>query len=422
MSEQEVGGNHVSVTQEQAEMLDVLKAPSLAVTADAFGHKFWDTQPVPRLSEAVETIKSGAIDAAKMVDEVRKEPYPLPSAYEWMTCDVTDEMQLQDIYTLLNENYVEDDDSLFRFDYSAAFLRWALTPPEYRKEWLIGIRACASKKLVAFISAIPCTMQVGGSTMKMAEVNFLCVHKKLRSKRLAPVLIKEVTRRVNLCDIWQAAYTAGVFIPRPIATCRYYHRSLNVKKLVEIGFSRLAPRMTLARTMKLFRVNDAPKIEGFREMLPKDVSQVHRLLAEKLKKYKVSPVFISEEETSHWLLPQKHVVYTYVVENKEGEVTDFASFYSLPSSVLGNEKHQTLFAAYQFWTAANTVSLADLTNDALSIARTEGFDVFNALDLMENEGIFEPLKFGIGDGLLQYYLYNWAMPTIKPSEVGLILL
>jgi hypothetical protein len=32
----------------------------------------------------------------------------------------------------------------------------------------------------------------------MVEINFLCVHKKLRDKRLAPLLIKEITRRVNL--------------------------------------------------------------------------------------------------------------------------------------------------------------------------------------------------------------------------------
>lgn len=37
-----------------------------------------------------------------------------------------------------------------------------------------------------------------GSDMDMCEINFLCVHKGLRSKRLAPVLIQEVTRRVNL--------------------------------------------------------------------------------------------------------------------------------------------------------------------------------------------------------------------------------
>jgi hypothetical protein len=139
----------------------------------------------------------------------------------------------------------------------------------------------------------------------MVEINFLCVHKALRSKRLAPVLIKEVTRRVNMqsaapplpcpcpcpalrpalrpvlrcalpcalpcaalltcvwcmwcvCvgspDIWQAVYTAGVVLPKPVAQNRYYHRSLNPKKLIEIGFSRLQPRMTLARTIKLYKL------------------------------------------------------------------------------------------------------------------------------------------------------------------------
>lgn len=58
------------------------------------------------------------------------------------------------------------------------------------------------------------------SKQKLVEINFLCVHKKLRAKRLAPVLIKEVTRRVNLEGIFQATYTAGVFLPTPVATCR----------------------------------------------------------------------------------------------------------------------------------------------------------------------------------------------------------
>ena len=39
------------------------------------------------------------------------------------------------------------------------------------------------------------------SVMPMVEINYLCVHKKLRNKRLAPVLIKEITRRVNLQGI-----------------------------------------------------------------------------------------------------------------------------------------------------------------------------------------------------------------------------
>lgn len=57
-------------------------------------------------------------------------------------------------------------------------------------------------------------------SQKMVEINFLCVHKKLRSKRVAPVLIREITRRVNQMGIFQAVYTAGIVIPKPIGTCR----------------------------------------------------------------------------------------------------------------------------------------------------------------------------------------------------------
>ena len=57
-------------------------------------------------------------------------------------------------------------------------------------------------KLFGFISGIPVHLNVNGKDILMAEINFLCVHKNLRTKRLAPVLIKEVTRRVNRCNIW----------------------------------------------------------------------------------------------------------------------------------------------------------------------------------------------------------------------------
>lgn len=42
-------------------------------------------------------------------------------------------------------------------------------------------------QLVGFITALPSKIRVYSHSVPMAEVNFLCVHKKLRSKRLAPV-------------------------------------------------------------------------------------------------------------------------------------------------------------------------------------------------------------------------------------------
>lgn len=91
---------------------------------------------------------------------------------------------------------------MFRFDYSVPFLQWALTPPGYIKDWLFGVRGGKKNKLFGFISGIPVQLNINGKNVKMAEINFLCVHKNLRTKRLAPVLIKEVTRRVNRCNIW----------------------------------------------------------------------------------------------------------------------------------------------------------------------------------------------------------------------------
>ena len=50
-----------------------------------------------------------------------------------------------------------------------------------------------------------------------------------------------------------------------------------------------------------------------------------------------------------------------------------------------------------------------------------GFDVFNALDVMENKQFLEELKFGVGDGNLHYYLYNWRCPEIPPEKVLCVL-
>jgi len=356
------------------------------------------------------------------VDEVKKEPYNLPTGFEWSETDISNDTIMSEVYTLLNENYVEDDDNMFRFDYSKEFLRWALTPPGFKQQWHIGVRVTKSKKLIGFITAIPARIITYGKETEMVEINFLCVHKKLRDKRMAPVLIKEITRRVNLENIWQAAYTAGRVIPKPIARCRYFHRSLNPKKLIEVGFSHLGKLMTISRTVKLYKLPDKTEIPGIRALQEKDVPQATALLVDYLKKYDIHASF-SEEEFRHWFMPQSDIINTYVVENpKTHAITDLTSFYTLPSSVLNNKNWDKLKAAYSYYSVAKTVSMPDLIKDALIFAKQNDFDVYNCLDIMENESILKPLKFGRGDGNLHYYLYNWRCPEIPQAKVGLVLL
>lgn len=130
--------------------------------------------------------------------DIKKEAYALPAGFEWSVIDLSNDEQAQEVYTLLRDNYVEDSEHTFRFDYPVEFLRWALQIPGYIQDWHLGVRATSNKKLLGFISGIPVKALIKTKEVKMAEINYLCVHKKLRTKRLAPVLIKEITRRVNL--------------------------------------------------------------------------------------------------------------------------------------------------------------------------------------------------------------------------------
>ncbi|XP_050086288.1 glycylpeptide N-tetradecanoyltransferase [Anopheles aquasalis] len=382
--------------------------------------KFWSTQPVPRMDEKI--ITNEPIEQDKEQSEIRQEPYALPDGFTWDTMNLDDPLQLKELYTLLNENYVEDDDAMFRFDYQPEFLQWALQPPGWKRDWHCGVRVVKSGRLVGFISAIPGTLNVHKKEQRMVEINFLCVHKKLRSKRLAPVLIREITRRVNLTGIFQAVYTAGVVLPKPVSSCRYWHRSLNPKKLIEVKFSYLSRNMTMQRTIKLYKLPDEPKTPGFRKLRETDLPAVHRLLKQYLERFNLTPVF-DEAEMRHWFLPQEGIIDCFVVEDPtNGEITDMVSYYTLPSTVMHHAVHKYVKAAYSFYNVSTKTPWLDLMNDGLISAKNLGFDVFNALDLMDNKQFLMPLKFGIGDGNLQYYLYNWRCPNMQPENVGLILL
>lgn len=101
------------------------------------------------------------------------------------------------------------------------------------------------------------------------------------------------------------------------------------------------------------------------------------------------------------------------------------SFYNLESSVISNQKHQVVRAAYLFY-YATTAGLGDnvdkaalktrlntLVGDALILAKKFKFDVFNALSLMDNGLFLEQQKFGPGDGQLHYYLFNYRANPIR---------
>jgi glycylpeptide N-tetradecanoyltransferase len=126
----QLGVNEGSSMSSAAEALKKLKLEDIMTGLAASGknvkdmgsYKFWGTQPVPKFGETGE-LKEGPL---KEIDpeQVPKEPGPLVDGFEWVTMDLLDEKQLQEVFELLYGHFVEDDEGMFRFNYSKPFLRW----------------------------------------------------------------------------------------------------------------------------------------------------------------------------------------------------------------------------------------------------------------------------------------------------------
>ena len=422
------------MTEEQKKaLMETLKKMKLAKRAKEEGgykdiikpeYKFWGTQPVPQFNGECQT-KFGEIWKDHKVEDLDEEPLTLPEGYEWKDVDLSKQVEMDKLYEFLKSNYVEDDDHMFRFDYSKDFLKWHLNPPGYFPEWLISVlkedKIKKKKKMVGFIAGLPVKVNIHGTDITLAEIDFLCVKKELRSKRLAPVLIQEVARRVHMRNMWWAVYTSGTLLPTPFCKAIYYHRNLNVKKLVDIEFTSLPHNMNMARAIKKYDLPKDLPVEGFRSMEEKDVDDVYILLDEYEKKHKVHGYY-SKEEVAHWFLPRKNVIYSYVRTNNSNKVTDLISFYCLPSTILKNSKYKKLMAAYSFFNISTSCEFKDLMKCALILAKKENFDVFNCLNIMENETVFKDLLFGEGDGTLKYYFWNFVCPKTEPKDLSLVLM
>ena len=61
-------------------------------------HTFWDTQPVPHLKDAqTKEAPQGEIEK-KEIKDVRATPYPVPEGFEWVTIDVANDKELNEVF------------------------------------------------------------------------------------------------------------------------------------------------------------------------------------------------------------------------------------------------------------------------------------------------------------------------------------
>lgn len=132
-------------------------------------YKFWNTQPVSKFDEGNESVSGSefhkAIEPDKTIVEIKQDPYALPEGFVWETLDLENTAVLKELYTLLNENYVEDDDAMFRLVLSMIPRVNSMTFT------LLSLLNCSGSTTSQSFSDGPCNRLVGSKTGMLESVS-----------------------------------------------------------------------------------------------------------------------------------------------------------------------------------------------------------------------------------------------------------
>lgn len=346
------------------------------------------------------------------------EPAALPSGFEWCRIDAGDPVHLRELVAFLKANYIEATNAMgaqYRMQITTEFMEWCLNTPYNLLDGVIGIRATASGKLMAFLSCTPMHTLFKQAPLCCTHVNFLCVHRKLRNKRILPTIVREAARMGMVHDIPQGAYTSERLLHEPIAVCRYHLRVLDPVAVARTDF---VDAQTMSRLQ--WRLPVSHKTRGLRAMTAEDAPAVRELLRAQVAAsgLEFAPEWRDVAEVAHRLLarPGSDIVATLVACDASGAVTDMISYYVIVLKCGTVE----LRMAYQYYRVAATVPLTQLVTDAMLHARDAGCHVYNMLDIQDNAKCFRSLGFAPGSPA-NYFMTCMSTPRISSEKIGIIL-
>ena len=123
-------------------------------------------------------------------------------------------------------------------------------------------------------------------------------------------------------------------------------------------------------------------------------------------------------------MPIKNVIYSFVREDDNGNITDFASFYKIDAFIFNHEENWS----YIYFNIATSISSIELMENAMILAKQNGLDNYIVNSIMDYEKSCKKLNFfsNIEDdnsyGSLKYYFNNFVCPETLAKDMSMILI
>lgn len=364
-------------------------------------HKFWSTQPVSHRRR--EQKRPGIINNSC---PYRPHPLTLPKQFSWVEITIDD---LHELTEFINNHYVEDSGHRFRFRYTEDVVSALCFDPR-TKHYCFGVRYQPTGRLCAFIMGMVhnvCIVNESENEFQMVFVDFLTIHTKLRNKRLSPVMIQELTRRVNNDGIILAYYSIMFQPSVPIATTEFFIYPLNLEKLVMAGYwKQPPPGIKLSSLIRTYRELPSSSVDwkpsndakGLADSLNKWTEENNHHL------YRV----ITENDIRRW---QKAGFKLY--ESSLGKI----GYYILENQSL-SDSSVVLKEVFILYIVGQQV--VSLLGELLNLASNEDADVVIAVEqsVITSKALVDA-RFKPSSETTNWFLYNYHHSQLVPRELFL---
>jgi hypothetical protein len=332
----------------------------------------------------------------KIIDKniLKKKKENLPDGFRFKTLGLN---YLEEIYGLLNNHYIEDEQHIIRLTHSKDFIYWYLK--YIPAGFIVGLTF--KNKLVGLVTATFIDMVVYEKEIKVPYINFLCIQSKIRKLGLAPFLMDEIKERLCKINMTYAIFTGTKLITKSFCATKDFVVPINYPKLKEIGF--LMEDLTLI-----------PKLDSnpLHLMVASDIDSVVPKLNKFMEKFSVKP-FFTNESAHHFLLPKKNILYSFVNRNNKGDVTDFISVYKNYLYCL--EKNTVVYVAQLAFYYHETMNLTQLVANLIDKLSAYKIDQLIFKDVADNMSI-NITKFSTY-GQLYHFFFNVSIKETSSEKL-----
>jgi len=379
-------------------------------------HKFWKTQPIQNTT-IKEKITSSS-DITELNDDMfGKSELNLPENFTFYTINSDNDDDINDLHNFLYENYNQKDDDT-GLHYTKESLRWYLNNPKNFKDMFLFVKY--KNKVVGSIIGIPINISIFGIIDTVIDTSFLCVNKKIRSNSLASIMIKELLRRMYNNKVKYGYYTSPLTLPNALTKSNYYHKIINIKKMMDINFISKPDSISTRSFEKLFKINDNT-ITNIKKLTENIIEKCYKLYLNHYNVYKIHQV-LSIEEFKYKFMPVDNVIDTYILET-ENDITCMVSIFYLKARLFNNPKYTDYeIAQIYHYAFSNEEVFINFLNDISVLMKQKNIDVINWIEQMSNHLFLNKLNFKQGSGELYYHFWNKKIPNITNRDIALVTL